>query len=189
MFGKKVEKAKSDWPVDRVNLKKVHVDIMGQYPAPNHENKVWGFTMLIILPGMIVAWPVALGMAIPVFMLFWMTFKRRLNIRIRPDIIMVNGRRYAREELTEFRVEPHQRAFKPNPGVYERALEVVMQYGEKRITIAEMRQKEEEKALALALRLQSWCERFDEAMALKIQSEKQDAEPASGDFGPAPDIR
>ncbi len=189
MFKKKVEKAKSDWPTDKVNLKKLHVDILGQYPAPNHENKVFGFTLLIVVPGLFVFWPAALAMAVPVFMFFWMTFKRRLNIRISPDMIRVNGKRYALDQIREFRVEPHQRAYKPDPGVYARALEVVMQYGEKRITLAEMRQKEEEKAVALMLRLQNWCEKFEELLARTRQSAQEEAEPESGDFGPSPDIR
>lgn len=189
MFGSKVEKAKSDWPVDKVNVKKCHVDIDGRYPSPNHENRVAGFTALIVVPGLFIMWPVALGLAIPLGWAFWSMLKRRLNIRIRPDVISINGKRYALDGIREFRVEPHERAYESNPGLYERALEVVMQYGEKRISIAEMRHQEKEKAVALGLRLQEWVEKFEQMMSHVRQPATQEAAPVRGDFGPEPDIR
>ena len=189
MFGSKIEKAKSEWPVDRINLKKGYVSIVGQYPDPKTENKaMWSGVLVTVvtIPFLLFFAPVLGVMA---GFAAWSLFKRGLNIRIGPEEVRVNGKRYALENVREFRVEPHQRAYRPNPGVYTRAIEVVMQYGEKRITIAEMRQKDEEKAVALALRLQNWCEKFEEMVALARQKAQQDAEPAKGDFGPSPDIR
>lgn len=125
-------------------------------------------------------WPVALALAIPLSIAFWSMLKKRLNIRIRPETISVNGKRYALAEVREFRVEPHWRAYRDDPGLYRTALEVVMQYGEKRIQVAEMRQKEEEKAVALGLRLQNWCEKFEKMVAVARQRAQQLAEPARG---------
>ena len=189
MFGKKVEKAKSDWPIDRVNLKKLHVDIEGRYPSLRHADKAFLFTLLIVVPGLFVFWPVALALAVPVFMFFWMTFKRRLSIRISPDAIRVNGKQYALDQVREFRVEPHEKAYKPDPGAYAGALEVVMQYGEKRVVIAELREEDKDNAVALGLRLQNWVEKFEEMVAVARKGAQQETEPIKGDFGPSPDIR
>ncbi len=137
-----------------------------------------------------------------------MLIPRGVDVRILPKHIQIKkGRKYrtySRAVPLEFRVEQHhkaakeelkeQKAGKPQDRWYREAIEVVMQYGEKRIPIAEMRMLDMEKAKALVIRLQSWCESFDQAMARMADGQIKPASEevgvvSEGDFGPAPDIR
>lgn len=132
---------------------------------------------------------------------------REVDVKILAQHIQIKkGRGYrtfSRNVPIEFRVEQHHKAAreemneqktgKPGNRWYREAIEVVMQYGEKRIQIAEMRMVDLEKAKALVMRLQSWCESFDQAVKrmadgqISLAGEMEGV--SGGDFGPAPDIR
>ena len=132
---------------------------------------------------------------------------REVDVKILAQKIQIKkGRRYrtySRNVPIEFRVEQHHKAVqeeleemkrgKAGNRWYREAIEVVMQYGEKRIPIAEMRMVDLEKAKALVIRLQSWCESFDQALKRMADGQISPAGEmetvSGGDFGPAPDIR
>lgn len=119
-----------------------------------------------------------------------------IDIKLYPDAMEVSfwthgGGRYARAHIAEFRIEQHQkareeeakerRANKRQPRTYRDAVELVMQYGERRIALAAMPDKDTEMARALLFRLQSW-----------LNNPATVAAPApaqSGPFGPPPPIR
>lgn len=188
MFGKKIEQAKSSWPIDKVNAKAGCVEITGQYVKPTQRGIVGlvaaGLAVPLALTG------VGIVLIIPIIPGLWMLLKSNLRIRIDNEAISIRGKRYARiPGLIEFRVGEHQRAYSDNPGVYANALEVVMQYGERRIVVAEMRQKDHEKATALAFRLQTWSKEFPGMMAAYQGLNRQAASEKGGEFGPAPDVR
>jgi hypothetical protein len=97
---------------------------------------------------------------------------RKLDVRIFPDKIEVRGKSYERDmRKIQFSVEPHSRAAaeeareireqKRGRRFYREAVEVVMQYGEKRVVVAGMKQFEKEKAVALMIRLQDTCDQID----------------------------
>lgn len=189
MFGHKVEKAKSNWPTDRINTKKGQVTITGDYRSPRHGQNVALLTSASFLPPLLLFGPIAaLAFAFVALLFFWWVMKKNLNVKISPTEIRVNGKRYDRQQSIEFRAGNHHKALRHNPGIYATAIEVVMQYGERRIPIAEMRLRDKHKAVALVVRLQNWCDSFDEAMR-QAQAMKQDMAPAAGEFGPAPDVR
>ncbi len=190
MFGQKVEKAQLDWPRDKVDLKKGHVDITGEYPRLRHEMILVLSAFVAFAASLAFVGLLAFLFAVLVPLLLRPVIMKKLDVRIGPEIIRVGGKRYDRSAQPEFRVDHHHRAFLPDSDdLYRHALEVVMQYGEKRIAIAEMRMKERPKAEALALRLQVWCRDFDRAMAQAQKDAGPDTEPAKGDFGPEPDVR
>ena len=133
---------------------------------------------------------------------------KEVDVRILPEHIQIKKwrgyRTFSRNVPIEFRVEQHHKAAweemreqkrgKAGNRWYREAIEVVMQYGEKRISIAEMRMVDLEKAKALVIRLQCWCESFDQAVKGladgKIKTAGENVGTVSGgDFGPAPDIR
>lgn len=133
--------------------------------------------------------------------------RRKVDVKILPQHIQIKRwhgyRTFSRDVPLEFRVEQHHKApneeaqeikaGKPRNRWYREAIEVVMQYGEKRIPIAEMRMIDMEKSRALVIRLQSWCENFDQAVkrmeAGQIKPAGEEQVISEGDFGPAPDIR
>lgn len=129
-------------------------------------------------------------------------FGERLDVKIYPDRIELPSfsgpKLFSRELPIEFRYEQHQKAFaeeafehrtgKRQERKYREALEVAMQYGERRIVIAEMSQKDIDMARALVIRLQNLCAEADPTTALSAGTGA--IRPATGsDFGPAPDIR
>lgn len=190
MFGSKVEKAKSNWPTDTIDRKKGQVTITGEYRTPQHAPLVTLLTFFAMVPAFPLFGPAgALAFGFVAFLFFWWVVKRRLHVKISPTEIRVKGKRYRRDMPIEFSVAQHRKSLRNNPGVYATAIEVVMQYGERRIPIAEMRLEDQEKAVALVVRLQNWCDSFDEAMALHARAMKQGTATPAGDFGPAPDVR
>ena len=99
----------------------------------------------------------------------------------------------------EFRVEEHQKGLEERakeikhnkrfPHVYREAVEVVMQYGEKRVPVAELPLKEIEKGKALVIRLQNICDQWDEAARRLAEGQMRPAgETPVSDFGEAPPI-
>lgn len=128
-----------------------------------------------------------------------------MDVKVYPDRIAVRQglgyKNYSRQHPIEFRAEDHEKAIEEQANairtgndsfrVYREAVQVVMQYGEKRIPLAELRLKDLEKAKALVIRMQNVCASLDEAIrrmtAGQVRPSTED-EPL-GDFGPAPDIR
>lgn len=149
----------------------------------------WAWTsteMFIATVGATIAGGVAAGL------IAFVLFAKRLDVKIYADRIVLPGligtRKYSRSMPIEFRVEQHQRAMyeKGATTTYRTALEVVMQYGEKRVPIAAMPQNRIELARALVIRLQNVCDGID--MARSAVGRKDERE-AVTDFGPAPEIR
>lgn len=209
MFNK-TEKAIADWPKMTVLKRKGGVRLHGDYPGPNLDwlaNLI--FTLLLIAAmyyalteggGWQGAAAVAVGMLIP-YPFIWRsimirTIGRNLNVTVLPDIIQVKRKRYDRSEVRGFRIERHHKAREEarqaqrNPGrvqpVYRQAVEVVMDYGEKRIPIAAMPDKDEHQAEALLYRLQNTFENLDSI----VGDGNDGGDDGGGDaFGKPPDIR
>jgi hypothetical protein len=134
--------------------------------------------------------------------LFVGVFGKFLDVRLFPDMIQVRQgfgfKNYARSMPIEFRIDRHQRAMKEQakenelnkkqPTTYREAIEVVMQYGEIRVVIAEMPELEMEKARALTIRLGSLNANLEQALSGLAAGHLSPA-PAAGDFGPTPDLR
>ena len=191
MFGSKVEKALSDWPKDNINAKKGTVQFSGQYATPGTVSNVVIVSMIIAIPLAIVTAGIGLAFLIPLVPFLWMMFQKNLKISMDEDVIRVNGRKYDRKIPIEFRVDHHHKAERDKQ--FRDALEVIMQYGEKRIVVAEMRGKDVEKAKALALRLQAWNHSFAKIMASHQEGHgfTQMANPVEAkkdDFGAPPDV-
>jgi hypothetical protein len=117
---------------------------------------------------------------------------RKLDVRIFPDKIEVRGKSYERDmRKVQFSVEPHSRAAgeeaaeikaqKRGRRFYREAVEVVMQYGEKRVVVAGMKQFDKEKAVALMIRLQDTCDQIDDV----LQAVKQGKIPLPARAAPA----
>lgn len=210
--------AKASWPVDTVDTDKGEAHITGKYVYPKLSDRaalvgflafivttivvgpigtkgmdageVFGnYVVAAIFPGMFI-W-LAVG-----FLAYWL-MRRNVNVTITFDAIRIGRKAYPRNVPIEFSVQAHRKALReaeklrPN-STWMNAIEVVMRYGEQRVTIAEMRRRDEEKAIALVIRIQNWCDRFDAIMAQAAKQVKAGAEsPAApaGEFGPAPDIR
>lgn len=212
------EEAFADWPKMTV-LKNGGVHITGKYEQPGLAkwmNAVWALVCLAALCGLSVALPksasgtavgvpILMGIAYPIGVrraMAWL-FSKRVDVKILPDRIQVRSGRgyknYSRKIPIEFRIEQHRKAIdeelaeartgKRKPRTYREAVETVMQYGEKRIAIAELPIEEIEQARALAFRLQAACVSPDAAMSLAPQGRKARPDSSAGDFGPSPQIR
>jgi hypothetical protein len=218
----KTERALADWPYTVFEPDRGSALIAGEHVTPGRAH---GFMLLaatfffvgilaaIIIGGSYGSWGVFFLVGIIVFALTGViefggpaVFSRKFAIRIYPDRIEMRRRSYSLDEDVEFRIERHRRANqeahtehftgKRQPWVYRRAFEVVMQYGERRIVLAEMREKDQDKARALVIRLQNWCDDFE---GMRARFMKRQAKAASGqpvpepaktdEFGPAPPIR
>ena len=115
------------------------------------------------------------------------------DIKIGPQTIQIGKKIYSRDVPIEFRVDRHYKALKEDEYVqgdktYSKAIEAVMQYGERRIQIAEMWARDQEKAAALIIRIGNWCEGFDEAMNKQVERASPETVSPHGDFGQAPDV-
>lgn len=212
--------AKAPWPVDSVDPVRREVRITGKYVHP----KLWDRAGIIGLVVAVLATIVYAGAnrdsmdgaelftAVAMFAIFGGPFilvaaalpvyflvRRKLDVTITADAIKVGRKTYPRNVDIEFSVQAHRKALKeaekPRPDrTWMNAIEVVMRYGEARVSIAEMRQRDREKAVALVFRLGRTCERFEAIMAQAAGEAMpvaagQPAAPAAGDFGPAPDVR
>jgi hypothetical protein len=119
--------------------------------------------------------------------------QRRLWVKMSRDVIETNGRRYARGAPHQFAIERHEKARQEAQGdrsgkgshIYRDAVQVVMRYGERRVPIAEFKEKDIRKAEALLVRLQTVDQTMDQAL---------DARPATAhaerdEFGPRKALR
>ena len=97
----------------------------------------------------------------------------------------------------EFKIERHQKALaeyqkaqsrnRKMPETYRQAVEVVMQYGEKRVAIAELPETDMERAKALVIRLQTMTDGMEEAARRMAKGQMTPPADAS-EFGPAPNV-
>jgi hypothetical protein len=202
----KFEKAHAEWPKTTVT-KDGGVHVTGKYVGPMLNNNTGVVVTILGAAGAIYAW-VAVGdvraamwtvvflfAAYAVFLreAIYAIFGKRVDVKIYPDRIALPSwlgyKNYSRDMPIEFRIERHQQALteKGNAVIFRNAIEAVMQYGEKRIQLAEMPETSTELARALVIRLQNVCHSVDAAMQTASGS-KQGA-PRAEDFGPAPDIR
>ncbi|MBU1210920.1 MAG: hypothetical protein KJ587_06570 [Alphaproteobacteria bacterium] len=150
---------------------------------------VWLDNEAIAVPAL--GWTLALS---PVtFLIFAAMFRRNLDIKIYKDRIVLpktfGSRNFSRQMPIEFRVEHHSRAATETGRfmTYRNALEVVMQYGENRIAIAEMPYRDLERAKALVIRLQNISDRIDAATQI-MESRELVVQGGGGPFGSSPDI-
>jgi hypothetical protein len=213
--------AKASWPVDTVFPDKGEVHITGRYVYPKLSDRAALVGLAAFVVASFVIGPVGtegipadvkpgyifqnvLYIAPPIgfvaaFIAYWM-MRRDLNVTITSDAIRFGRQAYPRNVPIEFSVQRHRKAFeqagKPRPNrTWIHAIEVVMRYGEARVTVAEMRERDQEKATALVIRLGNTCERFGAIMAQAagqaepVAAATKPAAPAAGDFGPAPDVR
>jgi len=210
--------AKAPWPDDTVDTEKGEARITGKYVYPKLSDRAALVGLAVFVVASIVIGPVGTGgipadvrpgyifqnvlyIGTPIgfvaaFIAYWM-MRRDVNVTITFDAIRIGRKTYPRNVPIEFSVQAHRNAVKeaekPRPNkTWMNAIEVVMRYGEARVTIAEMRRRDEEKAIALIIRIQNWCDRFNAVMALAAKQMKAgDQAPASpeGEFGPAPDVR
>lgn len=216
MAKEKFEKALADWPLTKM-LKDGGIHVYGKYEQPGLSQRMlmfWSFFCLIVVGfvmfasfnviaaavvGIILI--LAYGMVVRSFLVS--AWGKNVDVKIYPDKIQVRDGRYKsydRSMPIEFRVEEHQKGLQERakeikhnrnfPRVYREAIEVVMQYGEKRVPIAELPLKEIEKGKALVIRLQNICEQWDEAARRLAEGQMRAASPAPvSDFGTAPPIR
>jgi len=211
MLFRRTEKAVADWPKMTILKRQGGVRLYGKYAGPAldgigrvvifvavaaamyyalQETRTWQ-APVAVAGGMLVAW-LFLGRSIMIS-----TFGRTLDVRILPDVIRVKGKRYDRDAVRGFRMERHHKATqearrerqrrKRSESTYREALEVVMDYGEKRIPIAAMPDRDERKAEALMYRLQDVTENL-EMIVSGEEPELRDARPSDA-FGKTPDIR
>ncbi len=206
MFKRKFEKAVADWPKTAMT-KDGGVHVTGKYVQPL---LAWRAGMIAAFIGIIAAvdlWSRGMpgpGFALLIFLaIVWPLFLRasvyelfgkNVDVKIYPDRIALPGwfgyKNYSRAMPIEFRIEQHHKALAETGQyrIFRAAIEAVMQYGEKRIPLAEMPEKDMELARALIIRLQNVCHSVDAAMKMGANSRTARRAPA-GDFGPAPDIR
>jgi hypothetical protein len=215
MAKEQFEQALADWPYTKP-LKDGGMHVFGKYETPGLANKIVGFWLLVCI--VVFFWillstenfaaaAVATGISAVAYpmmvrsMLVNMLGKN-VDVKIYQDKIQVRDgmryRSYDRAMPIEFRVEEHQKGLeehareikmqRPQKRIYREAVEAVMQYGEKRVPIAEFPVTAVELGKALVIRLQNVCTGLD---ALRQMAENQsgaEREPAS-DFGPSGPIR
>lgn len=204
---KRFEKALADWPKS-TPLADGGVQVSGKYDGPYFYRVREPFAFLaaagiaiylsltngdirsgiLFMVGLTVAWFVVLRALVNSI------FGKNVNVRVYADRIavprLIGYRTYSRTMPIEFRIDQHHRALKErgNATIYRQAIEVVMQYGEKRVSLAEMPQENVELARALVIRLQNTCD--DLALIKNMAGEAaRTAAQSGGDFGPVPDIR
>jgi hypothetical protein len=220
MFGSKTETPFADWPKTKA-VDEGGFHVTGQYLHPRTPLAADALGTLVGIVAFFfmlsaIREPVDLiGFGVFAFIIACITswvlrswLHKNLNIKVYPDRIMVGGRwgykTYPRNVRMEFRVERHrkageeelaeQRSGQRQNMVYRKAVEAVLQYGERRVVLAEMREKDVEQANALAFRLQNICESQNEALRQMAEDQFSPIEPVpmparSGDFGPEPDLR
>jgi hypothetical protein len=215
MFGRnKVEQPFNDDWKHSFDKTKSQIRITGSYISPQAERRAgWlaGLLFIVLCVGLLLPTgnAAAMGIGFIVLLLFCgfalhpllvKLHNQRFNLLIGTDTIKFpavwSGKTYARAAPIEFRVEPHHKGIQEEQRelrsgqrgsrLYRDAIEVVMQYGEKRVVLAEMRSKDLEKAKALVIRIQNWHESFDSETAKAWANGTHGAE---REFEPEPDVR
>jgi hypothetical protein len=220
MAKEKFEKALAEWPYTKI-LKDGGVHVFGKYEQPGFAQSMAGFWFFFCFVLFFVAMMgaqnaiaavvavVIAAFAYPIVVRPTLVsmFGKNVDVKIYPDKIQVRDgyryRSYSREMPIEFRVEEHHKGLEERAKeikynkrvkpVYREAIEAVMQYGEKRVPLAELPVKEIEKGKALVIRLQNMCATLDDAVrrmaAGQIKPAGEPAPTGPGDFGPAPKVR
>ena len=218
-----IETPYADWPRIEVTEAEDALRLTGRYTAPSGW---WseGFPALLVvlwLPLTLVTCSLAtngnyskgtsqefLGSPLLVGFIFFVMAvlgeifgpRRKLNVTIGRDSIVISGTRYMRREgLNQFAIEEHEKtrgeavvaARGHGSGrIYRDAMQVVMRYGEKRVPVAAFRRQDVRKAEALLVRLQGLNAKLDELLAPQAQGVAAPAMPGAKDeFGPARPIR
>ncbi len=214
MFKGKTETAFADWPLAEMLADQGVVHITGKYKDPDlFQRSVWGavfFVVLLIAIAWLVIQPFDLESWVTFILVFvfgiqpigyvalaFLYFVRRknLDIKVGADAIEIDGHRYDRDGILQFHIAQHRKAVEWEEKTgrfsqdYGKAVEVIMQYGERGIVIAANRGRDMEKAHALVLRLQNIFSQFDKAVAGMTEKEIPPKETVAGDFGPEPDVR
>ena len=200
----KLEKPFSDWP-KTVKMKDGSVRIADKYIHPMLEPR---FRTLMIFAGLaalvlgsaggpLTGFGIPLAMAV-FYPAYWRKagtamMGRKFDIRVYRDKIRVRDgwgfKNYSRHAPLEFRVDHHMKGIqKPHLSRFREAVEVVMQYGDKRVPLADFPMTELETANTLALRLQAVCYSVDAAEQIAEKSGRVAAKREAGDFGPSPQI-
>jgi len=148
-----------------------YVGIFAVSAVANAESPAPGVMVII---GSVVLWHIGLRG------ILYDMFGKNVDVKVYHDRIAVRQgfgyKNYSRQEHIELRVERHQKAQKEEANairtgnnssrVFREAIEVVMQYGEKRVPLAEMREEDMEKAKALLLHLQNVCASLNQTTQL-----------------------
>jgi hypothetical protein len=209
----KFEKAMAEWPQTKMLKKEAGFHVTGKYAYPNlvrQMPQVYCLIGLVLCVLAFVANPVAPLFVALVMWVFYSTWKsavtnwwgKKVDVKILPDQIHVRQgwgyKKYDRSMPIEFKIERHQKALaeyqraqargRNGPETYRQAVEVVMQYGEKRVAIAELPETEMEQAKALVIRLQTIADSLDEAVR-RMNAGQMVAPGEKSEFGPAPEMR
>lgn len=214
-MAQKFEKALADWPQTKLIEEHGNgMHITGRYFQPGLEKKMqtsWGFItfgiagFVLIATANIIAVLFIVAIMAVMYFLLWKPamagmLAKHLNIKIFGDRIELRQggwgyKKYSRDMDIEFKIEQHHKALeeyqreqrygRKMADTYRQAIEVVMQYGEKRVVLCELPNTEIEKAKALVLRIHRMASTLDVAqeVARKIEPIRE------GDFGPAPEMR
>jgi hypothetical protein len=202
----------SDWPRSQMLEKEGGIRLTGKYDSIHgswlHVMLVLAVTALVIFitvqathgdfgrkaVHVLLVFPITLPAA---FFATHRLFRSNLDVKVFPDSIVINGKTYEMQPHLEFRLSQHSKAAQEEaaeirsnqrkPRTYRNAVEVVMQYGERRVVIVELDMKDMERAHALVLRLQGITENLAQAVA-EFKAGRA-APAAASEFGRAPDLR
>jgi hypothetical protein len=193
----KIESAFAGWP-KMTALPNSGLHLTGPYENPTSRERALWLWLLIWMPVIPFFLP---GLALLAFYPivrpgFIGMFSPKLDVKIYKDKIVhrAKGKRaktYSRAMPIEFRVEDHAQSLqdrlkRKNRKTYHEAIEVVMQYGEVRVPIADFNLRHLEQARTLVIRLQNACATVDlmSDYVTPATPEKRRAD----HFDPAPDI-
>jgi hypothetical protein len=207
----KFENPIADWPKARVIKKEgggVHITGRYLHPSLAHNMpQVYGLIGFVLCLLVFVASanpfpPLLLAGLLWAFYSLWKStmtnmFGKKVDVRMFPDKIEVrNGffyKKYSRAVPMELRIEQHHKGLletakeiktgRRQKVLYRNAIEVVMQYGEVRVSMAEFEAKDIERAKALLFRMQTAMQRIDFALQEAEKMAKQENE-----FGPGPSL-
>lgn len=172
---KKFESAKAAWP--RTRPVRGGVRISGRYLPPGRVGAVPGLYVLMVVvqcallfadTGSLIAVAVWVALMTLLYVVLWRRaltnmLSRLVDIRVFPDRIEVQHallrRKYSRSEPIAFSISRFE----------DSAIEVVMQYGERRIVIAEMPLVDTDNAEALLARLREAMSATDGACCVPMQ--------------------
>ena len=204
-----------DWPKTRpIKTKKENgLHITGRYMHPGLRESILN-TYVMIGVGLGLVATIATLNPIPGVVLgglMWVVYSgfrdgmvkwsgKNVDVKLFKDRIELrNGfsyKKYSRAVPTELRIEPHHKgALETAKEIsrgrrmkvrYRNAIEVVMQYGEKRVPLAEFESQDIEKAKAVLFRIQSAQKEIDEAESW--ETFKKWRQQAESEFGPAPNV-
>lgn len=153
----------SDFPKAAIGSDGVSVRLTGRYRRKHKTGTITFLVGLFFSFALVAALPQGSDIAVwgALFLAFAAAYwldrtltDGRINIVYRDEAVQVGRKSYPRVIPIEYRVQNHRQTLKARyHKSYNRVLEVVMQYGEKQVQLAEIDLAEQEKAQALVLRL------------------------------------